>query len=257
MPQQRNAQLTARSVLASTLLGAEPPLLPVAYLVHVAGLFGVNENRARVALSRMVASGEAETDGDGRYRLVGHLLDRQARQRASRAGVTRAWSGSWRMVVVTTAGSPAGVRNHRRRVMALARMGQLRDGVWLRPDNLELRLDPTVVADVATFEVTPEGDPAAMAAQLWDLGGWADRARWLMAALDDLVPDRPERLAAGFELSAAVLRHFQADPLLPVALLPGGWPGDDLRQRYRTWDADYRRVLRRWGRADRGRPDSG
>ena len=71
------APLTARSVLASALLGEEPPELPVAQLVHLAGLFGINENRARVALSRMVAAGEATTDGSGRYRLAGHLLARQ------------------------------------------------------------------------------------------------------------------------------------------------------------------------------------
>ena len=63
--------MTARSVLASALLGEDPPELPVAHLVHLAGLFGINPNRARVALSRMVASGEATTDGAGRYRLAG------------------------------------------------------------------------------------------------------------------------------------------------------------------------------------------
>ena len=74
------APLTARSVLASALLGEDPPELPVAHLVHLAGLFGINPNRARVALSRMVASGEATTDGAGRYRLAGRLLERRDRQ---------------------------------------------------------------------------------------------------------------------------------------------------------------------------------
>ena len=49
--------LTARSVLASALLGMDPPELPVAQLVRLTGLFGISENRARVALSRMVAGG--------------------------------------------------------------------------------------------------------------------------------------------------------------------------------------------------------
>ncbi|MGO9028326.1 MAG: PaaX domain-containing protein, C- domain protein [Acidimicrobiales bacterium] len=243
MKQERNVPLTARSVLASTLLGAEPPLLPVAYLLHVADLFGINENRARVALSRMVASGEADTDGDGRYRLAGHLLDRQARQQASRAGLTRAWSGRWRMVVVTTAGSPAEVRAARRRALSLARLGELREGVWLRPDNLDNRLDPSVAPDVVVFGANPEGDQSALAASLWDLGGWSGRAAALVAAMDELVPVGPGDLAAGFELSAAVLRHFQADPLLPDELSPDGWPGDALRRRYRAWDGAYRTVL--------------
>ena len=73
-------------MLASALLGEDPPELPVAHLVHLAGLFGINPNRARVALSRMVASGEATTDGAGRYRLAGRLLARRDRQVESLGG---------------------------------------------------------------------------------------------------------------------------------------------------------------------------
>ena len=70
-------------MLASALLGEDPPELPVAHLVQLAGLFGINDNRARVALSRMVAAGEATTDGTGRYRLAGHLLDRSGARPAA------------------------------------------------------------------------------------------------------------------------------------------------------------------------------
>ena len=57
--QLRNiAALTARSVIASTLLGTEPPRLPGRVLVRVGELFGITEGTIRTALSRMVASGE-------------------------------------------------------------------------------------------------------------------------------------------------------------------------------------------------------
>jgi phenylacetic acid degradation operon negative regulatory protein len=55
--------MTARSVLASALLGEDPPELPVAHLVLLGELFGINPNRSRVALSRMVARGTAWPDG--------------------------------------------------------------------------------------------------------------------------------------------------------------------------------------------------
>jgi phenylacetic acid degradation operon negative regulatory protein len=84
--QLSNRPFTARSVLASALLGMEPPELPVAQLVRLSGLFGISANRARVALSRMVAAGEATTDGAGTYRLSGHLRERQERQAVSRSG---------------------------------------------------------------------------------------------------------------------------------------------------------------------------
>lgn len=262
MTQYGNKPLTARSVLASALLGSDPPELPVAQLLHLVGLFGINENRARVALSRMVASGEATTAGDGRYRLAGHLLDRQSRQIASRAGHTRPWTGDWSLVVVMTSGSSAEVRARRRRALAFARLGELRDGTWLRPDNVDVALPDDVVGDVLRLTGRlsdgrlPDGglpddrlpDDRELADRLWDLDGWARRADELAAGLAGRPPGGRDDLAPGFELSAAVLRHFQADPLLPADLLPPDWPGGRLRRAYDDWDHRYRDVLAAWSR---------
>jgi phenylacetic acid degradation operon negative regulatory protein len=249
--------LTARSVLASTLLGVDPPELPVASLVHMGSLFGINENRARVALSRMAASGEVTTDGTGRYRLTGHLLERQQRQVASRSGRTRPWRGSWVLVVVMTTGSRAEVRARRRRAFLLARLAERREGVWMRPDNLDLDLGDDLAPDVALFTGATPADPRRMAAELWDLDGWAARAEDLLEQLESRLPGRPSDLGPGFVLSAAVLRHLQSDPLLPDALLPPRWPGERLRQIYDDWDARYRQVLAQWGPAGpSGSPES-
>jgi phenylacetic acid degradation operon negative regulatory protein len=250
MPRQSDAALTARSVLASALLGEDPPELAVSHLVHLAGLFGINENRARVALSRMAAAGEVSTDGAGRYRLAGHLLERQGRQAGSRRGVTLPWEGRWRMVVVTGSGRSAEERGSRRVRLALARLAEQREGVWLRPDNIELRPDPGEDPDVALFSATPTGDPVDLASSLWDLAGWASGAEQLRRRMEDLPPTEPVDLAPGFVLSASVLRHLQADPLLPPALLPDRWPGASLRQGYDRWDRQYRQVLRTWGRSE-------
>jgi phenylacetic acid degradation operon negative regulatory protein len=239
--------LTARSVLASALLGMDPPELPVAQLVRLTTLFGISENRARVALSRMVAAGEATTDGSGRYRLAGHLAARQSRQSASRSGTTAAYEGWWWLAVVTTAGSTAGVRGARRRVLAYARMGELREGVWLRPGNVAIELPDSLQTDVELMTARP-ADPRALAARLWDLRAWSDRSGKLLHSLNALSPDVPEALAPGFELSAAVLRHLQADPLLPEELLPDHWPGRQLRTTYDDWDARYRATLDAWSR---------
>ncbi len=74
--------LTARSVVASTLLGMTPPRLSSQLLVRSGELFGIAEGTTRVALSRMVAAGELEAVG-GSYQLAGHLLTRQERQRCT------------------------------------------------------------------------------------------------------------------------------------------------------------------------------
>jgi phenylacetic acid degradation operon negative regulatory protein len=245
--QLSNRPFTARSVLASALLGMEPPELPVAQLVRLSGLFGISANRARVALSRMVAAGEATTDGAGTYRLSGHLRERQERQAVSRSGVTTPYAGRWWLAVVTTAGSTAEVRTARRAGLSFARLAELREGVWMRPDNLAVQLPDQLGRDVELMAAHPL-EPAHLVDRLWDLREWSARADDLLDGLAALAPDRPDALAPGFELSASVLRHLQADPLLPEELLPVRWPGRRLREDYARWDARYRSTLWEWSR---------
>ena len=75
-------------------------------------------------------------------------------------------------------------------------------------------------------------------------------ARRSCDGLDALAPDGPDALAPGFELSAAVLRHLQADPLLPAELLPDGLArAPRCAPTYDDWDARYRATLDAWSRA--------
>ena len=252
MQESNTPPLTARSVLASALLGMDPPELPVAQLVRLTGLFGISENRARVALSRMVAGGEATTDGSGRYRLAGHLMARRSRQSASRSGVTTDYAGQWRLAVVTTSGSTADVRSERRRALSYARLAELREGVWMRPANVAVRLPRRPAGSmVMSSSCRPDRrTPVGWSATVGP-GGWADRARsFALVGLSALPPVGPEALAPGFELSAAVLRHLQADPLLPEALLPSGWPGHFSYGPPTTGGTrDIAATLREWSRA--------
>ena len=132
--------------MASALLGESPPTLSVSRLVRLAGVFGINPNQARVALSRMVARGEVSTDGAGSYTLSGRLLERARRQSVSRSGATGEFDGEFHVVVVTASGDPATVRQTRRAALRTTRLGELRGDVWLRPGNLEIALDVEVRA---------------------------------------------------------------------------------------------------------------
>ena len=55
-------QLSARSVLATTLLGADQPHLTVGELVAVASVFRISDGAARTCLWRMVANGELTSE---------------------------------------------------------------------------------------------------------------------------------------------------------------------------------------------------
>ncbi|MEU1663696.1 PaaX family transcriptional regulator C-terminal domain-containing protein [Streptomyces sparsogenes] len=232
--------LTARSIVLSTLLGHHPPELPARALVRVGALFGAAEGTVRVALTRMVAAGDLEQRGRA-YRLTDRLLARQARQDDSRAPRTRRWDGGWEIAVVTSDRRAAPERAALRQAMATLRLAELREGTWLRPANL-VRPRPSVAAEQCSWLTgAPEGDPAALAARLWDLDGWAGRARLLAAALE-----RADGPAERFTVAAAVLRHLLADPVLPDRLLPPDWPGADLRRRYDAFEREFRALLPRY-----------
>lgn len=84
--------------------------------------------------------------------------------------------------------------------------------------------------------------PAAkhLASELFHLTEWIDRANVLLGDLEPLAQQLAAgdqaALITGFMTNADVLRHLQADPLLPPQLLPKGWSGTRLRQRYERFD---------------------
>jgi len=249
-PRNASSALTARSVIASTLLGTEPPRLPGRVLVRVGDLFGISEGTIRTALSRMVATGELTTE-NGAYELSGpRLLERQARQSASRKATRHRWHGAWVMAIVISERRSADARAELRAALESARLAELREGVWLRPDNIEVAW-PSVVDEQCTIVHARDVDPS-LVPRLWPVAEWARRANDLREGIARLVAPLEDSdtsaLAEGFVVSAAVLRHFQADPLLPEELLPREWPGTGLREEYDRFDLAYRALLREYFR---------
>src|ERR1700751_4659637 len=231
--------LTARSVALSTLLGYHPPALPISALVKVGELLGISDPAIGVALTRMVRDGDVTVD-NGVYRLSERLLRRQAQQEALAPPPTRRWTGGWEMAVVTSTNRPLAERVALRKSMLRHRMGELREGVWMRPDNLSRELDG-IIADQCEFFVSHHSDSSSLAASLWELPGWAAEADRLLTVLDEA-----ESLAQGFIATAEVTRPLLLDPYLPDELLPAGWPGDRLRECYTDFNANYSEPLRKY-----------
>ena len=246
---------TARSVVASTLLGSHPPRLSVDALVRSGALFQLSAGTVRVALSRMVAAGELTTN-DGSYALAGHLLIRQSRQDESRRGLAAGavWDGQWEMAVIDSEARSAADRAALRDSMGRLRLAELREGLWMRPANLDRHRQNVArgIADTACrwFNAQPMDASSDLAARLWDIGEWQKGSQALLGELKALIPrvrqSDPKVLPAGFTVNAAVLRHLQADPLLPESLLPRSWTGPRLRSRFEEFDAEFNAVWRTW-----------
>ena len=218
-------RMTARSVVLSVLLGAHPARANVAELIRLTADFGIKEPTMRVALTRMVSTGDLVRSADG-YRLSDRLLARQRRQDDAMYPRVHAWHGHWTTLIVTSVGTDARTRAALRNTLQQKRFGELREGVWMRPDNLEADLKAKVGDRVRILRARDQA-PAELARLLWDLPGWVRTGRQLldqMAAESDM-PGR-------FMIAAAMVRHLLTDPMLPAELLPADWPGTRLRAAY-------------------------
>jgi phenylacetic acid degradation operon negative regulatory protein len=237
--------LSARSVLATALLGADQPHLTVGELVAIASLFGISDGAARTCLWRMVSTGELASD-DGTYALAGGLLERRQRvDEASRIDDQAAppWDGTWELAVVSLERRSAADRLALRKAATALHLAELREGVWIRPDNLDRDRVPTLrtVLDrqCVHFHNAATDISAETVRTLFSLDDWATDAQTLTLAIRDEVED----LAYQFGLSVAVVRHLQLDPLLPAELIPQEWPGQDLRSAYRHLNEKFKQRL--------------
>lgn len=223
--------LSARSIVLSLLLGAHPPQMHVRHLLGASEQFGVSESALRVALTRMVSAGDLVRE-DGVHRLTPRLLERQRRQDESINAGTSTWSGDWEQAVITVSGRSSAERADLRTDLGRLRLAELREGVWMRPANLQRAWPADIDALVNRFVARP-ADSASLASQLWDLSAWSTTGHALLdhftAATDPLV-----RLTA----AAAMVHHLTSDPVLPPDLLPGGWPGARLRETYAAYQAE-------------------
>ena len=229
---------TAKSFLLDLLSTFGPAGAPVRALVEAAGMFGIDANRLRVALARLVAKDLIAGDGPGRYRLgpasasvIAHVTSWRTVEQ-----MLRPWTGSW--VAVHTA---ALVRSDRRALraceQALRLLGfrSLTWGLELRPDNLARGID-TVRARLRALGL-PESLPVfvaddldettdTQARRLWNLGQLRRGYRKtldLLAASSRRLPGLSENRAMveSFLLGGQAIREIVHDPLLPDAIAPG------------------------------------
>ncbi|NEW27204.1 PaaX family transcriptional regulator C-terminal domain-containing protein [Nocardia cyriacigeorgica] len=225
--------LTARSAILSVLLGAHPAEAPVGWIVRVGTGLGLQESAVRAALTRMVAAGDLERS-DATYRLSERLAERQRRQDAAVSPDPRPWDGRWVLGVVTVGAADSTDRAAFRDALRQARLGELREGVWCRPDNIGLTMPAAARERLVIFHGDPEEPSPELARRLFHPERWAARAGELLAAFA-----AADTITARFEVAAATVRHILDDPVLPVELLPADWPGAAIRARYAEFRAEF------------------
>jgi phenylacetic acid degradation operon negative regulatory protein len=245
--------LSARSVLASALLGSDQGRLTVAELVAVASQFGISAGAARTCLWRMVSNGELTGD-DGSYALAGRLRERRLRvDEASRIDdAAGRWDGTWELAIVSLERRSASDRVELRKAAIALHLAELKEGVWIRPDNLDPQRFPILRAVLDRQCIHFHGAATDITAErvrsLFSLGDWAEDAGVLIEAMDAALnaskrDQSTESFTYEFALSIAVVRHLQLDPLLPVEFTGSHWPGNTLRGTYRRFDHAFKQRI--------------
>jgi len=219
--------------------------MPVRALVAAGGLFGIEENRLRVALTRMLSDGLLDRDQRGAYRLrrsrgVSALV---TGWRRIESGATR-WNGHWIAVLAGTvsrstasASSPArGARRAEDRALRLLGFRWLQRGVAIRPANFTESLAETRTR-LIDLGLRPESGVACLdevddatrshARTLWDTAGLRREYARAIAQLDasrQRLPRMTEARAMveSFRVGGNVIRQIVRDPLLPPPLVPAG-----------------------------------
>ncbi len=225
--------LTARSVVLSLLLGAHPPRLPVRDILDAGEAFGLAPATVRVALTRLAQAGDLVSE-QAVYALSPRHLERQRLQDAEMDPHRLPWDGGWETIVVTSTGRDASSRAGLRRRLASRRLVMVREGVWMRPDNIprDDSPEPDTIRLLARHD-----DPQTLAGQLWDLPAWAATGRELLDATA-----HGSTFADRFTGAAALVRHLRTDPALPDPLLPDDWPGAAMRRGYEDFRSEIRRL---------------
>lgn len=235
-------QISPRTVIEALL-----PLTgvaPLAIIYDTANLAGLADQPVRLALRRLVASGDIEQTGRGRAGTIGLTRTGRRRLERDRQGLALAfaqdagdapWDGRWRLIAVTTPERERGVRDTLRRALHELGAVAVSTSLYVSPHDLVTELPDEVapylsIATTKDLNVRGTTGAQAIAEALWPGKPTVAAYSTLDDALrqdaaDTDVPNVVRRLL----LADALERAIREDPLLPLELRGTPWSPSNTR----------------------------
>ena len=199
-------------------------------LIGICAQFGITETQVRTAVSRLVNAGRLIGIRDGRrsyYQLADSARDEfdlAARLLFEPIPPADGWT-----ILHARETTPETLRR--------AHFAALGSGVFIRPNHAHLRaVPPGIVFSAALSEGVK--DMLELAHSLWPLAAYAAEYKSFVDRFTPMV-EQLRYEGAGQEQDAVFMRlllvHLYrhvllADPLLPEAISPAGWPGQQARK---------------------------
>lgn len=238
-------QISPRTVVEAFL----PPAghVPLAVVYDAANLAGLTDQPVRLAIRRLVASGDAEQTGRGRAGTLSLTSSGRRRLQRDRVSLALAWAqdagdapwdGHWRLIAVTAPERERAVRDTLRRTLHELGAVAVSTGLYVSPHDLgsELPGDARPYLSTATtsdLDVRGTTSPTVIAETLWPseptIAAYATLDEALHRdASDPEVPVVVRMLLLADALEVAI----RDDPLLPLELRGAPWAPSQTRA---TW----------------------
>ncbi|MGP5259390.1 PaaX family transcriptional regulator [Brachybacterium paraconglomeratum] len=224
----------------------------LADIYDIANLAGLEDQPVRLAIRRLVASGDAEQAGRGRagtLSLTSSGRERLERDRRS-LGLAFAqdageapWDGHWRLMAVTTPERQRTVRDTLRRSLHDLGAVAISTGLYVSPHNLFTALPDGVepyLSTATTVDLNVRGTthPQAIAEALWP----SEPTMTAYSALDealhrDVTDSTAPAVVRMLYLADALELAIRDDPLLPLELRTEPWAPSRARAAWaHRWD---------------------
>lgn len=248
---QRGLTLRANSLLVTLYgdsLATRNAPVSLGSLIDLAGLFGLSSRLVRTSAFRLTADGWFDVTRVGRRSFYG--LSETGRLRVVHAQrriydfAPLPWDGCWTLALMD-ARLKASTRLHLKRELLWAGFGQLSSNVFAHPhvDHATLKdiinstqtTDRLVVLNAQSIDGYAHRPLATVMQDTFKLqavgAAWREFMKRFAAAEPDAASLSP---AAAFFTRTLLIHEYRKvllrDPLLPAALLPADWPGNDARE---------------------------
>ncbi|WP_029067980.1 PaaX family transcriptional regulator [Jonesia quinghaiensis] len=236
------ARLSPRTVIEAFLPFAGS--VPLADIYDTANLAGIADQPIRLAIRRMVSSGDIEQTGRGRAGSLTLTNNGRRRLERDRESLTLAyaqdaggvlWDGRWRLIAVTAPERERAVRDTLRRELYELGAVAISTSLYVTPHDIVAELPQDArrylsTASTGDLEVRGIAEPRSIAEALWPSKPTIAAYSPLAEAInrDASATDIPV-VVRMLLLADALEQAIREDPLLPLELRAVPWPPSEVR----------------------------
>jgi phenylacetic acid degradation operon negative regulatory protein len=221
-------------------------------VLAVLARLGIGEHTTRATLSRMSRRGLLRTVRRGRQAFLGltehgATVLRDGQRKLDGDVVERHWDGRWTLLTFSVPETRRADRHALRTRLGWFGFGPLRSGLWVSTSATDIspalaELDLLEHAEVFRAEAFMWTDPTRIAREAWDLPEIATGYERFLQRWTDRAYSGLDELSRRVQLGAEWLLLIRRDPVLPVALLPAGWPGVRAAALFRTLRREWAQL---------------